>query len=90
MTGYPKRLMKQIGTQNLNLEMEGLIFCNYKFETSGCQEIDEKDSNTESINHNLEINENTVNHVPLDKYFRWPPANTEKGFRKNPEESTYI
>ena len=69
MTGYPKRLMKQIGTQNLNLEMEGLIFCNYKFETSGCQEIDEKDSNTESINHNLEINENTRNHEPLDKYF---------------------
>ena len=70
--------------------MEGLIVSNYKFEMSGCQEIIEKDSNTESMNHNLEIDESIRNHKLSDKSVQWPPVNTEKDFRKNPEESTYI
>ena len=85
MTGYRKRLMTQIGTQNLNLEMEGLLVGNYKFETFGCQEIIEKDSNTESMNHNLEIDESIRNHKPSDKSVQWPRVNTEYDFRNNPE-----
>ena len=56
----------------------------------GFIEINEKDSNTESANHNLEINESTRNHESLDKPFQWPPVNAERDIRNNPEESTHI
>ena len=45
----------------------------------GFIKINEKDSNTESANHNLEINESIRHHESLDKPFQWPPVNRISG-----------